>query len=129
LNKRILILDDHPAILEVVTEALLYEQFEVLSISLGSQLMDAIREFGPELVLLDYKLADTNGGDLCKALKETPEYYHIPVIIFSAYFTPADKTNPGGCDGILYKPFDLETLLATVALHLERHDDNRLIAS
>jgi DNA-binding response OmpR family regulator len=39
LNKRILILDDHPAILEVVTEALSYEQFEVLDIALGSQLL------------------------------------------------------------------------------------------
>ena len=114
MNKRILILDDHRAILEVVTEALAYEHFEVLDISLGSQLFEAVRSFGPDLILLDYKLADTNGGDLCRQLKHTPEYRHIPVIIFSAYFTPADHANPGGCDGILYKPFDLESLLNTV---------------
>lgn len=122
-------MDDHPAILDVVTEALLYAQFEVFSISLGSQLMPAVRDFGPDLVLLDYKLADTNGGDLCQALKDTPEYHHIPVIIFSAYFTPLDTANPGGCNGILYKPFDLDTLLTTVTLHLQRYNDNKLVTS
>ena len=109
-----MILDDQRAILEVVTEALAYEQFEVMDISLGSRLFDAVRDFRPDLILLDYKLADTNGGDLCRQLKDSPGYRHIPVIIFSAYFTPADHVNPGGCDGILYKPLDLESLLSTV---------------
>jgi DNA-binding response OmpR family regulator len=118
LNQRILILDDHQAVLDVVTEALAYEQFEVLDISLGSQLFDTVRDFMPDLILLDYRLADTNGGDLCRQLKATPEYRHIPVIIFSAYFTAADAGLPGGCDGILYKPFDLEALLTTVYGHL-----------
>ena len=119
MNKRILILDDHQAILDVVTEALRYEQFEVLDISLGSQLFDAVRDFSPDLILLDYKLADTNGGDLCRQLKDTPEHRHIPVVIFSAYFTRNDEANPGGCEGILYKPFDLESLLSTVGGFLE----------
>lgn len=122
MNQRILILDDHQAILDVVTEALAYEQFEVLDISLGSQLFDAVQDFMPDLILLDYRLADTNGGDLCRQLKATPEYRHIPVIIFSAYFTPADTSNPGGCDGVLYKPFDLESLLNTVYGHLADSD-------
>jgi DNA-binding response OmpR family regulator len=119
LNKRILILDDNPAILEVVTEALVYEQFDVLDISLGSLLFDAAQDFMPDLILLDYRLADTNGGDLCRQFKATPEYRHIPVILFSAYFTPADSDRPYGCDGILYKPFDLESLLSTVGAHLK----------
>jgi DNA-binding response OmpR family regulator len=118
LNKRILILDDHPAILEIVTEALRYAQFDVLDISLGSSLFNAVRDFLPDLILLDYKLADTNGGDLCRQLKGMTEYRHIPVIIFSAYFTPSDKNRPGGCDDILYKPFDLDLLLTIVSRHL-----------
>ena len=120
MNERILIVDDHQAILEVVTEALLYEQFEVRSISLGRQLFDAVKQFKPELILLDYKLADTNGGDLCGQLKESPEYFHIPVIIFSAYFSKGETSRPGGCDDILYKPFDLEQLLQTVNTHLHK---------
>jgi CheY-like chemotaxis protein len=115
-----LILDDHQAILDVVTEALIYEGFDVQDISLGSQVFDAVRNFAPDLILLDYKLADMNGGDLCAQLKSSPEYRHIPVIIFSAYCTPADMSRPGNCDGILYKPFDLASLLTIFQSHLER---------
>ena len=118
-DKRILILDDNEAILEVVTEALRYEGYEVLDITYGHQLSEAVGEFFPDLILMDYRLADTNGGDLCLALKNSPAYRHIPVIIFSAYFTPSDANNPGGCDGILYKPFDLDDLLTIVHLHVE----------
>ena len=126
MSKRILILDDHQAILDVVTEALRYEQFEVLAIALGSRLFDAVKDFRPDLILLDYRLADMNGGELCRQLKQTHEYRHIPVIIFSAYFTPGDKSNPGGCDGILYKPFDLDALLSTIYGHLDAAKCSRL---
>lgn len=118
-NKRVLILDDNEGILEVVTEALQYENYEVLDISFGYQLMEVIADFSPDLILLDYRLADTNGGDLCLTLKSDPAYRHIPVIIFSAYFSRADASNPGNCDGILYKPFNLDELLTIVRLHIE----------
>jgi CheY-like chemotaxis protein len=121
-NKRILILDDNAAILEVVTEALLYEKFGVRDIALGSQFFNAVREFKPDLILLDYKLADANGGDLCRELKTLAEYRHIPIIIFSAYFHPADQNKPASCDGILYKPFNLEDLLSIVHKHLDAVD-------
>jgi DNA-binding response OmpR family regulator len=97
--------------LEVVTETLLYEHFAVKGISFGHLLFNAIENFKPDLILLDYKLADTNGGDLCAQLKNDPLYHHIPVIIFSAYFHPSENIRPGGCDDMLYKPFDLENLL------------------
>jgi CheY-like chemotaxis protein len=87
--------------------------------SFGYQLMQAVTEFSPHLILMDYRLADTNGGDLCRRLKSDPEHQHIPVIIFSAYFSPNDANQPGDCDGILYKPFDLEQLLRIVHLHIE----------
>lgn len=118
-NKRILILDDNEAILGVVTEALAYEKFEVMDISFGYQLLEAITEFLPDLILMDYRLADTNGGDLCRRLKSDPEHRHIPVIIFSAYFSPNDANQPGDCDGMLYKPFDLDQLLRIVHLHID----------
>lgn len=118
-NKRILILDDNEAILEVATEALRYENYEVLDIAYGYQLWEAVADFSPDLILMDYRLADMNGGDLCLALKSDPAYRYIPVIIFSAYFSPSDGNNPGGCDGILYKPFDLDELIHIVHLHVE----------
>jgi CheY-like chemotaxis protein len=112
-QQRVLVVDDHEAILEVVTEALRYGQLEVLGISEGKQLLTAVDGFKPDLILLDYRLADVNGGDLCRQLKSMETYRHIPVIIFSAYFSPGD-TLPASCDGYLYKPFNLADLFKTV---------------
>lgn len=117
-NKRVLILDDNEAILDVISEALRYENYEVLDITYGYQLLEAVSDFLPDLILMDYRLADMNGGDLSLALKSDPAYRHIPVIIFSAYFNPSDGL-PDNCDGILFKPFDLEELLTIVHLHVE----------
>jgi DNA-binding response OmpR family regulator len=58
-NKRILTLDDNEAILGVVTEAVAYEKFEVIDISFGYQLLQAITGFSPHLMPMDYRLADT----------------------------------------------------------------------
>jgi CheY-like chemotaxis protein len=112
-QQRVLVLDDHEAILEVVTEALRYEQFEVLGICQGSAFFQAVDDFGPDLILLDYRLADVNGGDLCRQLKALEAYHHIPVVIFSAYFNAGDAI-PVDCDGYLYKPFDLIQLFKVV---------------
>ena len=112
-RQRVLVLDDHEAILEVVMEALRYEQFEVLGIRKGRDFLTAVTDFGPDLILLDYRLADANGGDLCRQLKMLADYRHIPVIIFSAYFSPGD-TLPADCEGYLYKPFDLAELFKLV---------------
>jgi CheY-like chemotaxis protein len=112
-QSRVLVLDDHEAILEVVTEALRYEQLEVLGISLGSAFFQAVEDFVPDLILLDYRLADVDGGDLCRQLKAMDAYRHIPIVIFSAYFNTGDRV-PVACDGFLYKPFDLVELFKAV---------------
>jgi CheY-like chemotaxis protein len=127
MNKqRILVLDDHATILDVVTEALQYEQYEVLAITKGLEFFNAVRDFAPDLILLDYQLADVNGADLCQQLKELETYRYIPVIIFSAYFNPGDSDKPAACDGYLYKPFDLASLFEVVHLHLAERSNNEL---
>ena len=109
-----MILDDNKAILEVVTEALIYEGYEVLQISLGNQLLDHVRAFRPDLILLDYKLSDATGSDLCRQLKTSALYRHIPVIIFSAYVNRGEVLG-AECESYLSKPFDLAELSAAVS--------------
>lgn len=117
-QSRVLVLDDNEAILAVVIEALRYENFEVRDTPEGRFFFENVREFRPDLILLDYKLSEMNGGDLCTEIKSVADYRHIPVIIFSAYFNTSDAQTITGCDGFLYKPFDLEELLAAVYQHL-----------
>lgn len=113
MDKRILILDDNHAILDVVAEALQYEGFRVKDISRGSELFYWVEQFQPHLILLDHRLTDASGADLCRQLKETAAFRHMPVVIFSAYVNPGE-TLSSDCDGYLYKPFDLAALFEMV---------------
>lgn len=115
---RVLVLDDNEAILEVVTQALIYENYEVKDIQHGTDFFAAVTSFKPDLILLDYHLSGVNGGDLCRQIKQMPAHRHIPVIIFSAYFNPGDAKAVTECDGFLYKPFDLEELFSIIHYHI-----------
>jgi DNA-binding response OmpR family regulator len=112
--KRVLVLDDNKDILEVVHEALSYEQFEVKSIAESEKVMPMLKTFNPDLVILDYRVAGENGGEVCRQIKSHPEYSDIPVIIFSAYINHEDEILAYGCDAVINKPFDLMELIKKV---------------
>ncbi|HTE02326.1 MAG TPA: response regulator [Mucilaginibacter sp.] len=112
--KRVLVLDDNQDILEIVHEALSYEQFEVKSTNESKNVMPLVKEFNPDLVILDYRVAGQNGGEICKQIKSHPEFSDIPVIIFSAYINHDDELFPYGCDAVINKPFDLVELIEKV---------------
>ncbi len=114
MMKRILVLDDNQDILEVVHETLSYEQFDVKSISRSNEVLPTVESFSPDLVILDYRVAGANGGELCRQIKAHPEYGDIPVIIFSAYINHDDELLSYGCDAIINKPFDLTELVEKV---------------
>ena len=112
--KRILVLDDNQDILEIVHETLTYEQFEVKSTSESSEVLPLVESFEPDLVILDYRVAGINGGELCKSIKLHPKFSDVPVIIFSAYISSNYELESYGCDAIINKPFDLTELVEKV---------------
>ena len=66
--KRVLVLDDNQDILDVVQETLSYEKFEVISTAESDKVMSLVKEFVPDLILLDYRVAGTNGGEVCQQI-------------------------------------------------------------
>ncbi|MFI5159804.1 MAG: response regulator transcription factor [Sphingobacteriales bacterium] len=106
--KKILVLDDNLDILNVVEEALAYEHFTVKALSSSAGFMQIILDFLPDLVLLDYRLADGNGGKLCRQIKTHAKLNHIPVVIFTAYPFKDTEIKETSCDAVIAKPFDLE---------------------
>ncbi|MDN3584064.1 response regulator [Mucilaginibacter flavus] len=114
MSKRILVLDDNRDILEIVHETLTYELFEVRSTSNSEEVLPLIEAFNPDLVILDYRVAGTNGGEICKSIKVHPRFGNIPVIIFSAYSSNDNHLLNYGCDGVINKPFDLTELVEKV---------------
>ena len=114
MAKRILIIDDNNDILDIVQETLTYENFEVIAKSDTADYMKVIDEFSPDLLILDYRLGKITGGDICRHVKETPQYANLPVIIFSAYINKKEDLFKYGCDAIIDKPFDLTELIDKV---------------
>lgn len=112
--KRILVLDDNQDILDIVHETLAYENFEVKSITKSDEVIPYIESFNPNLVILDYRVAGVNGGEICRLIKADNRFSSIPVIIFSAYINTESELFAYGCDAIINKPFDLNELVEKV---------------
>jgi len=112
--KRILVLDDNLDILDIVQETLSYEQFEVKSTSNGDDVIPLIETFAPHLIILDYRVGSTNGGEICRQIKAHAKFGDIPVILFSAYINRESELFAYGCDLVINKPFDLTELVEKV---------------
>ena len=111
---KILILDDNEDILDIVHEVLTYEQFEVKTLTKSIGFITIAESFQPDLIVLDYRLADGNGADICRMIKKHPGLNHIPVIIYSAYIEKGSHIKDVAPDAVINKPFDLNVFVETV---------------
>lgn len=112
--KKILVLDDNLDILDIVTQVLNYESFDVITISESVNFIEVASNELPDLVLLDYRLGDGNGGELCQQIKSNPKLSHIPVILFTACVLKRMEIKEIGCDAVINKPFDLEDFVEKI---------------
>jgi putative two-component system response regulator len=117
----VLIVDDMPANLEVLTTTLKKCGHRVRPVLNGQQALAAARLKPPDLILLDINMPEMDGYQVCAALKADPRLSPIPVIFISANNEIFDKVtafNLGGVDYVT-KPFQFEEVEARVEAHLE----------
>jgi len=119
-KKRILVIDDDRSILDVVEEVLGYSGFEVESRLNCEGVFEQIKEFKPDLVLIDYLLSGINGGEFCHQIKTNPLTSHIPVIMMSGYPKVFFSLGNYNCDFFITKPFNLEDLLEKINICLSK---------
>lgn len=116
----ILVVDDQPDSLEVLSIILESEDYQVRQAINAHVALKTIELQKPELIMLDVIMPEIDGYEVCKKLKSNPETKDIPVIFLSSLDRGIDKNKAfevGGVDFIL-KPFMLEEVLARVAHHL-----------
>lgn len=108
MGERILLADDSFTIQKVISLALADEPFEIRTVSNGDAVMDTIREFKPDLILLDINLSGKSGYELCEIIKSSPLYSHIPVVLLRGTFEPYDpeRLKTLKFEDIITKPFD-----------------------
>ncbi len=116
----ILVVDDTPANLQVLTGMLKDRGYKVRPVPGGRLALAAARREAPDLVLLDINMPDMNGYEVCEHLKADDALRGIPVIFISALTEPVDKVRAFGTGGVDYltKPFQMEELHARVETHL-----------
>ncbi|MBF2002198.1 MAG: response regulator [Synechococcales cyanobacterium M58_A2018_015] len=117
----ILVVDDKPDNLRLLSSILTNEGFKVRKVLNGQLAIDAARIHPPDLILLDIMMPQPDGYQVCQDLKANPCTADIPIIFLSALDTVADKVKAftaGGVD-FISKPFQQEEVLARVKTHLQ----------
>jgi len=121
--KKILVLDDDLAILDAVGDVLEYGGYEVCKLTRGDEIFERIEDYHPDLILLDVMLADQDGREICKKIKqdEHQEIASIPVILISATHDLSKSLNQQGApNDFVAKPFDIEHLLYKIEHQLDQ---------
>lgn len=119
MRKKILIVDDNTDILEILTMLLTEFGYETKPLSSGERVTENIKEFQPDLLLMDVMLADMNGQEICKEIKLNIQTALLPVILMSGSQDLAKFLNVKGApNDFLAKPFDIDILLAKIEKHI-----------
>jgi PleD family two-component response regulator len=113
---RILFAEDDDALRRMTTQVLASAGHEVRDVPSGTAALDELRQRLPDLVVLDYRMGDPDGFEVCRRIKHDPAMAHVPVLILTAQRGIEDRLGgfDAGADDYLAKPFDPRELLARV---------------
>lgn len=119
--RKVLIVDDDPSSLKVLMHLLKSVDYQVQKAISGKEARKVLKDFSPDLILLDILMPDIDGYELCRELKNNSKYRHIPII----FITSANKTDEvvkgfeAGAVDYITKPINKAEMLARVGTHLE----------
>lgn len=120
---KILVVDDDPAISEMLTIVLEAEGFEPVAVTDGAVAVDAFRAESPDLVLLDLMLPGMNGIDICRIIRQESA---VPIVMLTAKTDTVDVVLglESGADDYINKPFKPKELIARLRARLRRTEDS-----
>lgn len=123
----ILLVDDTPANLQLLRGMLRQQGYKLRPAPSGKLALRAARTLPPDLILLDIRMPEMDGYEVCERLKADPALKEIPVIFLSALSETTDKVKAFAAGGVDYitKPFQLDEVLARVETHLELRRQRR----
>jgi DNA-binding response OmpR family regulator len=118
MSNHILILEDNQDILQLMSEVLIEEGYQVTGLTFCENIIKTVDEHKPDLVMLDYLLHGINGGELCHEIKSHPSTNHLPVIIISGYPRVLQSLGDYGSDAFVAKPFSIDELVSVIHKYL-----------
>jgi signal transduction histidine kinase len=122
-SQTVLIVDDNPTNLEVLSETLTSAGLQVAVAIDGESAIEQVQYSQPELILLDVMMPGMDGFETCQQLKANPSTQDIPVIFMTALSDTDNKVKGLSVGAVDYigKPFQQEEVLARVKVHLQLH--------
>lgn len=122
MPQKILVVDDDPAISEMLTIVLEAEGFNTVAVTDGALAVDTFNREEPDLVLLDLMLPGMNGIDICRLLRQNST---VPIVMLTAKTDTVDVVLglETGADDYITKPFKPKELIARLRARLRRTDD------
>lgn len=120
---KILVIDDDADLLFLGSSMLRQRGYDVFSLAKPENIPEVIKSFKPDLILLDIKLGERDGRDICLELKNNPGTKDIKVILYSAFPETSIDVLKYGADDFVLKPYDFKFLVTRI------HNVLRLAAS
>ena len=122
MTPKILVVDDDPAISEMLTIVLEAEGVQPIPVMDGNEAVPAFREHNPDLILLDQMLPGMNGVDICRAIRSESA---VPIVMLTAKTDTVDVVLglESGADDYITKPFKPKELIARIRARLRRTDN------
>ena len=122
MKSRVLVVDDDPALAEMLTIVLRGEGFDTAVVGDGTRALPAVRELRPDVVLLDLMLPGMNGIDVCRAIRSESG---VPIVMLTAKSDTVDVVLglESGADDYVVKPFKPKELVARMRARLRRGED------
>jgi DNA-binding response OmpR family regulator len=123
--KKILLIEDDSDLYSLLQYNLEKEGFAMVGSQTGRGALDLCRSTRPDLIILDIMLPDSDGLDICKAIRNEPELAHIPVIFLTARASETDRIVglELGANDYIVKPFFVRELIARIRLQFRSHTE------
>lgn len=120
-GKLILVVDDEPVNIQILTSFLRLEGYRVITAESGKQALSMVETHRPQLMLLDIMMPEMNGFDVCEAVRKQYDRAELPVIMLTALSQAEDKVAgfAAGANDFLSKPFNKQELAARLTAHFE----------
>jgi two-component system response regulator MtrA len=119
MKSRVLVVDDDPALAEMLTIVLRGEGFDTAVVGDGTRALPAVRDLRPDVVLLDLMLPGMNGIDVCRAIRTESG---VPIVMLTAKSDTVDIVLglESGADDYVVKPFKPKELIARIRARVRR---------
>ncbi len=128
MRRRILVVDDEPDLVELVSFNLKAEGYEVITAANGMEALNQARAALPDLIVLDLMMPELDGLSVCEILRRLPSTAPIPVIMLTAWKSELTRIIglDTGAEDYITKPFSPRDLVNRVNTALKSHEEKFL---